>query len=120
MSLRIISSKSWPTNSFLIQTVKQLSTSASRCASDSSKILDDTDEATKQIRKELADLPDKDLYPEYKQEGFGWVYDKKPFKYNCKAGKAYLWCACGRSHQQVLYSHFDSSNNPKMIDIKRI
>jgi len=66
----------------------------------SKKIFDDSDPKTTQIKKELTDLPDKKLYPEYYQEEYGWVYAKKPHKYLCKAGKAYIWCSCGRSHTQ--------------------
>ncbi len=68
----------------------------------SKKIFDDSDPKTTQIKKELTDLADKKLYPEYYQEEYGWVYAKKPHKYLCKAGKAYIWCSCGRSHTQVL------------------
>jgi hypothetical protein len=70
----------------------------------SKKIFDDSDPKTTQIKKELTDLADKKLYPEYYQEEYGWVYAKKPHKYLCKAGKAYIWCACGRSHTQVFIS----------------
>lgn len=66
------------------------------------KVLDDTDPQTEEIRKSLSDLPEKQYHREYTQEELGWVYDKKPFKYNCKEGKVYLWCCCGRSHNQVI------------------
>lgn len=67
----------------------------------SKKILDDSDETTRKVKKEISDLPDKQIYPEYSQTIKGVVYDKKPFKYHCIEGKAYVWCSCGRSHKQV-------------------
>ncbi|XP_053972702.1 CDGSH iron-sulfur domain-containing protein 3, mitochondrial [Hylaeus volcanicus] len=30
----------------------------------------------------------------------GVIYDYKPFKYTCIAGKKYAWCLCGKSHAQ--------------------
>ena len=33
----------------------------------------------------------------------GKVYDKKPFKFLCEKGKAYMWCSCGHSKTQVLF-----------------
>ncbi|KAJ6224075.1 hypothetical protein RDWZM_002620 [Blomia tropicalis] len=66
----------------------------------SKKILDDSDETTRKVKKEISDLPDKQIYPEYSQTIKGVVYDKKPFKYHCIEGKAYVWCSCGRSHKQ--------------------
>lgn len=29
------------------------------------------------------------------------MYDKKPFKFMCEKGKAYMWCSCGHSKTQV-------------------
>jgi len=66
----------------------------------SSKIFDDSDPKTREIKKELTDLKDKQYYSEYSQSEMGWVYAKKPQKYLCKEGKAYVWCSCGRSHRQ--------------------
>lgn len=66
------------------------------------KILDDSDVNTRKVKKEISDLPEKELYPEYTQTDKGVVYDKKPFKYPCIEGKAYVWCSCGRSHKQVI------------------
>ena len=68
----------------------------------SSKIFDDSDSKTIEIKKELTNLKDKQLYGEYNQEEMGWVYAKKPHKHLCKEGKAYVWCSCGRSHRQVI------------------
>lgn len=70
------------------------------------KIFDDLDPKTVEINKELTDLKDKKYYEEYYQEGFGNIYAKTPFKYSCKAGKSYLWCACGRSHTQVCVNQY--------------
>ncbi|XP_012139701.1 uncharacterized protein LOC100880714 [Megachile rotundata] len=30
----------------------------------------------------------------------GVIFDNKPFKYTCIAGKKYVWCLCGKSHSQ--------------------
>lgn len=30
----------------------------------------------------------------------GNIYNKKPFKYRCEAGRVYMWCSCGWSHTQ--------------------
>lgn len=30
----------------------------------------------------------------------GKVYAKRPFKYTCQAGRAYIWCTCGWSRNQ--------------------
>lgn len=68
------------------------------------KILDDSDENTRKTKKDITDLPEKEIYPEYTQSSKGVVYDKKPFKYECIEGKAYVWCSCGRSHNQVQFA----------------
>lgn len=46
-------------------------------------------EATKSKAVEAVDSPKQ-----------GHVYAKRPFKYNCKAGRAYNWCSCGWSRTQ--------------------
>ncbi|KZC05791.1 CDGSH iron-sulfur domain-containing protein 3, mitochondrial, partial [Dufourea novaeangliae] len=30
----------------------------------------------------------------------GVIYDGKPFKFRCEAGKKYSWCLCGKSNSQ--------------------
>lgn len=30
----------------------------------------------------------------------GNIYAKRPFKYECKEGRAYIWCSCGWSRTQ--------------------
>ena len=80
--------------------VRSLHSVKSLCSS--KKILDDSDPNTRRVKKEITDLPGKELYPEYNQTEKGVVYDKKPFKYSCIEGKAYVWCSCGRSHKQVI------------------
>lgn len=49
---------------------------------------------------ELEDRPEKQFHSSYSQPGTGRVYDKKPFKFEIKAGHVYHWCACGFSHMQ--------------------
>jgi hypothetical protein len=55
--------------------------------------------------KSTVAVPDAEIHPVGKstaaQPGFGKIYDKKPFKFTCIAGKEYFWCACGQSHTQV-------------------
>ncbi|KAH9408686.1 CDGSH-type zinc finger [Tyrophagus putrescentiae] len=79
---------------------KRLISSTSALSQSTRKILDDSDENTRKTKKEITDLPEKEIYPEYVQPAKGVVYDKKPFKYECIEGKAYVWCSCGRSHKQ--------------------
>lgn len=67
----------------------------------SKKPFDDSDEKMEKIRNEITNFQDKKLYPEYQQKELGIIYDKKPFKYECIKGKAYVWCSCGHSHKQV-------------------
>ncbi|XP_027200478.2 uncharacterized protein LOC113794562 [Dermatophagoides pteronyssinus] len=71
-----------------------------RLLSSKGKFFDDSDEKTKQTKQAISDLKAKQLYPEYEQTEYGIVYDRKPFKYQCIAGKAYFWCSCGHSHKQ--------------------
>ncbi|KAM7303785.1 CDGSH iron-sulfur domain-containing protein 3, mitochondrial [Ixodes scapularis] len=49
---------------------------------------------------ELQDRPEQQYHTSYKQAGKGRVYDKKPFRFECKQGHVYHWCACGFSHTQ--------------------
>lgn len=54
----------------------------------------------------------------------GHVHDKLPFKYHCKAGRAYMWCSCGWSKTQPFCdgSHHDDrykiSNRPLRFECK--
>jgi len=55
--------------------------------------------------KTTVSVPYEDIHPVGKsaasQTNFGKIYDKKPFKFRCTAGKEYYWCACGHSKTQV-------------------
>ena len=73
--------------------------------SSSKHTFDDSDEKMKKVFKELNEIEDSKLYAEYHQDGYGIIYDKKPFKYPCIEGKAYFWCSCGHSHKQVSKSN---------------
>lgn len=42
----------------------------------------------------------EDVYSASKQSKNGRVYDNKPFKTRCEAGKTYSWCLCGYSKSQ--------------------
>lgn len=83
------------------------STIGARCSSTGGKSAGSTarftelDDAQKRIKRDLSEVPDKEKFMEYHQTKNGRVHDKKPFKFECKAGKAYLWCACGHSKSQV-------------------
>lgn len=46
--------------------------------------------------------PLKDTYSANLQRENGMIYDKKPFKLRCEAGKTYAWCLCGQSKSQPL------------------
>lgn len=76
---------------------------ATSCLRASKKIFDDSDEQSREAVKNLKEFKDKNLYAEYNQKAKGVIYDKKPFKYNCIAGKAYFWCTCGIGHKQVSF-----------------
>ncbi|XP_031832647.1 uncharacterized protein LOC116426990 [Nomia melanderi] len=42
----------------------------------------------------------KEYYSANSQKQNGKIYDTKPFKFTCIAGKKYSWCLCGYSHTQ--------------------
>ncbi|XP_012251748.2 CDGSH iron-sulfur domain-containing protein 3, mitochondrial [Athalia rosae] len=42
----------------------------------------------------------QDLHTASQQKECGVMYDKKPFKVRCEAGKRYSWCLCGKSRNQ--------------------
>ena len=49
--------------------------------------------------------PEEPHFPnEYSLKGapYGRVYEKFPFKYKVEKDKAYLWCSCGYSINQVI------------------
>lgn len=55
----------------------------------------------------------------HKQEKFGVVYDKKPFKILLKANKNYSWCVCGQSKNQPFCD--GTHKNPFMkIELKPV
>lgn len=45
----------------------------------------------------------------------GAIYDNKPFKYTCIAGKKYSWCLCGKSHSQPFC---DGTHKNQFLKIK--
>lgn len=44
--------------------------------------------------------PLKEIFSATEQNETGAMYDKKPFKIRCEAGKIYHWCTCGQSKRQ--------------------
>lgn len=42
----------------------------------------------------------KEVYSASNQPDNGVMYDNKPFKYTCEAGRIYSWCLCGYSKRQ--------------------
>lgn len=44
----------------------------------------------------------------------GHVYDKKPFKYHCQAGRVYNWCTCGWSRTQPFCDGTHSNRKMKI------
>ncbi|XP_033335779.2 uncharacterized protein LOC117225995 [Megalopta genalis] len=54
-------------------------------------------------KEEKIEIPQNELKKYYSandQTVNGAVYDVKPFKFTCEAGKIYSWCLCGYSHSQ--------------------
>ncbi|KAK9302286.1 hypothetical protein QLX08_005712 [Tetragonisca angustula] len=49
---------------------------------------------------EIPTNPLKNFFSANDQSTNGAIYDNKPFKFTCIAGKIYQWCLCGRSHRQ--------------------
>ncbi|KZS05593.1 CDGSH iron-sulfur domain-containing protein 3, mitochondrial [Daphnia magna] len=45
----------------------------------------------------------------------GKMYDKKPFKFMCEKGKAYMWCSCGHSKTQPFC---DGTHKSPFLNIK--
>ncbi|CAK9798930.1 CDGSH iron-sulfur domain-containing protein 3, mitochondrial [Anthophora plagiata] len=59
--------------------------------------------------------PLKKYYSANDQATNGHIYDKKPFKYTCVAGKTYAWCLCGRSSSQPFC---DGTHKNQFLQIK--
>ncbi|CAL7933271.1 unnamed protein product [Xylocopa violacea] len=57
----------------------------------------------------------KEYYSANDQVTNGLVYDTKPFKYTCIAGKKYAWCLCGRSNTQPFC---DGTHRNQFLKIK--
>ncbi|KAI4490829.1 hypothetical protein M0804_003773 [Polistes exclamans] len=58
--------------------------------------------STKSQHSSIPVNPLKEIYSASEQKETGSIYDKKPFKLHCKAGKIYHWCSCGQSKSQPL------------------
>ncbi|XP_043260433.1 CDGSH iron-sulfur domain-containing protein 3, mitochondrial [Colletes gigas] len=57
----------------------------------------------KKEKEEDMEIPENQLKQYYSandQVENGFIYDNKPFKFTCEAGKNYSWCLCGKSHKQ--------------------
>ncbi|CAK9833665.1 Kinesin-like protein KIF23 [Anthophora retusa] len=59
--------------------------------------------------------PLKQYYSANDQDTNGHIYDKKPFKYTCVAGKIYSWCLCGKSNAQPFC---DGTHTNQFLKIK--
>ncbi|GLV38242.1 uncharacterized protein CBL_12890 [Carabus blaptoides fortunei] len=46
--------------------------------------------------------PLESVHSASQQQENGSIYDKKPFRMTCEAGKKYSWCLCGKSKNQPL------------------
>ena len=55
---------------------------------------------TKELFEELKTTPKMIDTRDPKLEPDGHVYAKRPFKFECKANKVYMWCSCGFSRTQ--------------------
>ena len=58
----------------------------------------------------------KEYYSANQQTENGVIYDNKPFKYTCIAGKKYSWCLCGQSHSQPFC---DGTHKNQFLKIKQ-
>ncbi|XP_075533742.1 uncharacterized protein LOC142566747 [Dermacentor variabilis] len=68
---------------------------------------------------ELSPRPEQAYHSAYTQPTKGRIYDKKPFRFECKKGHIYHWCACGFSHTQPFCD--GSHKNPHLkITLKPI
>ncbi|KOC68664.1 CDGSH iron-sulfur domain-containing protein 3, mitochondrial [Habropoda laboriosa] len=65
---------------------------------------------------EIPKNPLKKYYGASDQVTNGYIYDKKPFKYTCVAGKKYSWCLCGKSAKQPFC---DGTHNNIHLKIKQ-
>ena len=60
--------------------------------------------------------PLKEVYSANHQTINGAIYDHKPFKYKCIAGKIYVWCLCGKSNKQPFC---DGTHRNQFLQIKQ-
>uniref|UniRef100_A0A224YED9 Hematopoietic stem/progenitor cells protein like protein n=1 Tax=Rhipicephalus zambeziensis TaxID=60191 RepID=A0A224YED9_9ACAR len=68
---------------------------------------------------ELSPRPEQAYHSAYTQPTKGRIYDKKPFRFECKKGRVYHWCTCGFSHTQPFCD--GSHKNPHLkITLKPI
>ncbi|XP_075736879.1 uncharacterized protein LOC142776678 isoform X1 [Rhipicephalus microplus] len=68
---------------------------------------------------ELLPRPEQAYHSAYTQPTKGRIYDKKPFRFECKKGHVYHWCSCGFSHNQPFCD--GSHKNPHLkITLKPI
>lgn len=65
---------------------------------------------------EIPTNPLREHYSANQQKENGVVYDNKPFKYTCIAGKTYSWCLCGQSHKQPFC---DGTHRNQFLKIKQ-
>ncbi|PBC31124.1 CDGSH iron-sulfur domain-containing protein 3, mitochondrial [Apis cerana] len=65
---------------------------------------------------EIPTNPLKEYYSANNQVTNGVVYDHKPFKYTCIAGKIYSWCLCGKSNRQPFC---DGTHRNQFLQIKQ-
>lgn len=65
---------------------------------------------------EIPTNPLKQYYSANDQVTNGVVYDYKPFKYTCIAGKIYSWCLCGKSNKQPFC---DGTHRNQFLQIKQ-
>lgn len=56
--------------------------------------------STKSQHPSIPVNPLKEIFTANQQSETGAIYDKKPFKIRCEAGKIYFWCTCGQSKGQ--------------------
>ncbi|XP_076763569.1 uncharacterized protein LOC143430972 [Xylocopa sonorina] len=57
----------------------------------------------------------KEYFSANDQKTNGVIYDNKPFKFTCVAGKKYSWCLCGKSNRQPFC---DGTHRNQFLKIK--
>lgn len=81
------------------------------------KALSEEEEAARLKRMLASRVKQAAIHWEYSQDtSSAKVYDRKPIPLECKAGRIYMWCACGQSKQQPFC---DGTHRFQYLEIKQ-